>query len=395
MTFPLAGVRVVSLEQAVGGPLCTRHLADLGADVIKIERPGEGDLARYYDSVVHGESAYFVWLNRGKRSAALDLKTETDRATLDDLLDTTDVLVSNLGPGAADRLGLGWTSVHERWPRLVTCAISGYGADGPYRDRKAFDLLIQGESGLLEVQGTADAPVKSTIPIADVAAGVYALSSILAALYERERSGLGRFIDISMLDCVAEWMVVPAYYQRYTGQPPARSGARHNTLVPYGPYRVADGLAVNLAIQTEAQWDRLCRQVLERPDLAEDSRYRTSELRVRNRSVLEPLIESLLANQTRTNVEARLQAADVPFGSLNTVADLLNHAQLEARNRWFSVDTPSGPALALEHPLNIAGLPRQLGPVPALGASTEELRRSVSGKEPAEDRSAASEAPTS
>ena len=320
------------------------------------------------------------WGRGGKGRAALDLKLEADRATLDGLLESTDVLVSNLGPGAADRRGLGWTSVHERWPRLISCAISGYGADGPYRDRKAFDLLIQGESGLLEVQGTPDTPVKSTIPIADVAAGVYALSSILAALYERERTSLGRFIDISMLDCVAEWMMVPAYYQRYGGKPPARSGARHNTLVPYGPYRVADGQAVNLAIQTQAQWDRLCRQVLERPELVEDPRYQTSELRVRNRSVLEPLIESLFAGQTRADVEARLQAADVPFGSLNTVADLLDHPQLAARDRWFSVDTPSGPALALEHPLNIAGLPRQLGPVPALGASTDELRRSVSGK---------------
>ena len=375
MSFPLAGVRVVSLEQAVGGPLCTRHLADLGADVIKVERPGEGDLARYYDSVVHGESSYFVWLNRGKRSAALDLRLDEDRVAFDQLLGTADVLVHNLGPGAVERLGLGWSTLHERWPRLVSCGISGYGSDGPYRDRKAFDLLIQGESGLLDVTGTPETRVKSTIPVADVAAGLYALSSILAALFARQETGLGSCIDVSMLDCLAEWMMVPAYHQRYAGAAPARSGARHNTLVPYGPYEVGDGKAVNFAIQTQAQWARFCVQVLDRPDLANDPRFSSNELRARNRAVLEPLVESLLADKTRPQVEALLEAADVPFGSLNSVDDLLHHPQLVARDRWFSVDTPSGPALALDPPFNISGLPRQQGPVPALGGSTEEIRQ--------------------
>lgn len=374
MTFPLSGVVVVSLEQAVGGPLCTRHLADLGADVIKVERPGEGDLARHYDSVVNGESSYFVWLNRGKRSAALDLNIVDDRAVFDRLLARADVFVHNLGPGAVERLGFGWGAVHERWPRLISCAISGYGAEGPYRDRKAFDLLIQGESGLLDVTGTPETRVKSTIPVADVAAGLYALSAILVALLDRERTGLGRFIDISMLDCLAEWMMVPALHQRYTGAAPARSGARHNTLVPYGPYQVGDGSSVNLAIQTHAQWERFCRHVLERPELVEDPRFATAELRAHNRAVLEPLVESLLADKTRFEVEARLEKADVPFGSLNTVEDLLNHPQLAARDRWFQVDTPSGPALALDHPLNLSGLPRRLDPVPGLGSSTDEVR---------------------
>ena len=377
MSFPLAGVRVVSLEQAVGGPLCTRHLADLGADVIKVERPGEGDLARHYDSVVNGESSYFVWLNRGKRSAAFDLRLNADRADFEALLGTADVFVHNLGPGAVDRLGFGWTSLRERWPGLISCAISGYGVDGPYRDRKAFDLLIQGESGLLDVTGTPDTRVKSTIPVADVAAGLYALASILAALFERQQTSVGRFIDISMLDCLAEWMMVPAYFQRYAGAPPPRTGARHNTLVPYGPYEVGDGKTVNFSIQTEAQWQRFCDQVLDRPDLATDPRFNSNELRASNRSELEPAVEALLANKTRTEVEARLQEADVPFGSLNSVEDLLNHPQLAARDRWFYVDTPSGPALALDPPFNIAGLPRRLDAVPSLGASTDEIRAMV------------------
>lgn len=379
MTFPLAGVRVVSLEQAVGGPLCTRHLADLGADVIKVERPGDGDLARRYDSVVNGESSYFVWLNRGKRSVALDLQSEADRSTFEALLARADVFVHNLGPGAVDRLGFGWGPLHERWPGLISCGISGYGADGPYRDRKAFDLLIQGESGLLDVTGTPDERVKSTIPVADVAAGLYALSSILAALYDRKMTNLGRLIDVSMLDSLAEWMMVPALYQRYAGAAPARSGARHNTLVPYGPYQVGDGKAVNFAIQTQAQWERLCARVLRRPDLATDPRFTSSELRAKNRAVLEPLIESLLADRTRLEVEAHLEAADVPFGSLNSVEDLLNHPQLAARDRWFSVETPSGPALALDAPFNLSGLPRRLDPVPPLGGSTEEIRRELRG----------------
>ncbi len=377
MSLPLAGLHVVALEQAVSAPLCTRHLADLGADVVKIERPGGGDFARHYDSVVQGQSAYFVWLNRGKRSVVLDLKDPADRAVLDTLLARADVFVHNLGPGAVDRLGLGWDALHPRWPRLIWCAISGYGLDGPYRDRKAFDLLLQGESGIMAVTGTPDQSAKVGISIADISAGMYAFSAILAALYERQRTGEGRLIDVSMLECLAEWMMAPAYHQLYGGKAPERTGTRHNMIVPYGPYRVGDGSQVNLAVQTEGQWERLCAIVLRRPDLAADPRFRTNELRVRNRATLEPLIEAALAGDTRASVQARLDAADVPHGALNDLADLLAHAQLAARGRWLEVDTPSGPIRALAHPLNLAGLPRPASAVPGLGEHTDEVRREL------------------
>ncbi len=377
MSLPLAGLRVVALEQAVSAPLCTRHLADLGADVVKVERPDGGDFARRYDSVARGQSAYFVWLNRGKRSVVLDLKDSAERSMLDALLARADVFVHNLGPGAVDRLGLGWGTLHERWPRLIWCAISGYGIDGPYRDRKAFDLLLQGESGIIAVTGTPDQPAKVGISIADISAGMYAFSAILAALYERERTGEGRLIDVSMLECLAEWMMAPAYHQLYGGKAPERAGMRHNMIVPYGPYRVGDGSWVNLAVQTEGQWERLCAIVLRRPDLAADPRFRTNELRVRNRDLLEPLIEAALAEDTRRSVQERLDAADVPHGALNDLADLLAHPQLAARGRWLEVDSPSGPIRALAHPLNLAGLPRPAGAVPGLGEHTDEVRREL------------------
>jgi crotonobetainyl-CoA:carnitine CoA-transferase CaiB-like acyl-CoA transferase len=269
--LPLEDIRVVALEQAVAAPLCTRHLADLGADVVKIERPGGGDLARRYDSIVKGQSTYFVWLNRNKRSIALDLAKPEDRDVCIALLARADVFVHNLGPGAVDRLGLGWETLHARWPRLISCAISGYGSEGPYRDRKAYDLLIQAETAVTDVTGTAGSPAKVGISIADIGAGLYACTSILAALRLRDADGEGRRIDVSLFDCLAEWMTVPAYHQIYDGKPPPRSGVRHATIVPYGPYRCADG-EVMLAVQNEGQWDRLCRNVLRRPALAEDPR---------------------------------------------------------------------------------------------------------------------------
>ncbi len=375
--LPLAGVRVVALEQAVAAPLCTRHLADLGADVVKVERPDGGDFARRYDSLVRGQSAYFVWLNRGKRSVALDLWAEDDRALLDALLDRADVFVHNLGPGAIDRLGLGADACRARWPRLVWCALSGYGADGPFRERKAFDLLLQGESAVMAVTGTPDEPVKVGISIADIGGGMYAFSAILAALYERERTGAGTAIDVSLLECLAEWMTAPAYVQLYGGREPERTGMRHNMIVPYGPYRAAGGARVNLAVQNEAQWRRLCETVLGRPDLAGDPRYATNELRVQNRATLEPLVEEILASFDRDEVLRRLEAADVPYGELRSVADLVAHPQLAARGRWAEVETPAGPVRALLHPMNLEGLPRPRGAVPALGEHTEAVRREI------------------
>jgi crotonobetainyl-CoA:carnitine CoA-transferase CaiB-like acyl-CoA transferase len=377
MSWPLAGIRVVALEQAVAAPLCTRHLADLGADVVKVERPDGGDFARHYDSVVQGQSAYFVWLNRGKRSAALNVKDTADRALLDALLARADVFVHNLGPGAVERLDLGWETVHARWPRLISCAISGYGPDGPYRERKAFDLLLQGESGVISITGTPEAPAKPGISISDICAGMYAFSAVLAALYAREHNGGGTLIEISMLECLAEWMMTPVYHQLYGGAPPPRTGMRHNLIVPYGPYRTGDGGWVNLAVQNEGQWRRLCAVVLRRPALADDPRFCSNELRVQHRAALEPLIEEILSADTRAAALARLDEADVPYGALNEVADLIAHPQLAARDRWFDVPSPAGPIRAFTPPFNLRGLPRPTGGVPTLGEHTAALRREL------------------
>lgn len=371
--LPLEGIRVVALEQVVTGPLCTRHLADLGADVVKIERREGGDLARRYDTVVKGQSAYFVWLNRGKRSIALDVTQPADRATLDALLDRADVFVHNLGPGAVDRLGLGWEAVHARWPRLISCSISGYGADGPYRDRKAYDLLIQAEAGVIDVTGTEDAPAKVGISIADIAGAMYACTSIFAALRLRDADGAGRRIDISLFDCLAEWMMTPVYHQMYGGQAPARTGTRHATIVPYGPYRCADG-EVMLAVQNEGQWLRLCADVLGRPELLRDPRFATNEGRVRDRAALETLIEDALRPLSRRTAEERLAAADVPSGARSTVADVVAHPQLVGRERWQPVATPGGEVRGLVPPFNIGGVWSPMGAVPALDEHGAAIR---------------------
>lgn len=370
---PLAGLRVIALEHAVAAPLCTRHLADLGADVVKVENPAGGDLARGYDSVVDGQSAYFVWANHGKRSVALDLKTDAGRETLGRLLDGADVFVHNLGPGAVDRLGFAADSLAARCPRLVNCAITGYGDDGPLRDRKAFDLLVQGEAGLLSVTGTPDAPAKVGISVADMCAAMYALSSILAALRDRDRTGHGQPIGVTMLDCLAEWMMAPAYHQMYTGTQPSRAGARHNMMVPYGVYRVGDQGYVNFAVQTGAQWRAFCAGVLDDAELADDARFRTNELRVRNRVELEALIEDRFAGHDVTEVIDRLTAAGVPTGAVNDLHGLVEHPQLTARGRWQEAESPSGPIRVLRAPFALRGLPRTGRGVPALGEHTDEV----------------------
>ncbi len=360
-------------EHAVAAPLATRHLADLGADVVKVERPGRGDFARDYDSAVNGLSAHFVWLNRGKRSIVLDLKQPADRHAFDVLLDRADVFVHNQGPRAAERLGCTYADLQPRNPRLIWCGISGYGPDGPHRDRKAYDLLLQGEAGVMALTGTPDEPAKAGISVADIASGVYAFSSILAALYQRQSTGLGAEIQISMLESLVEWVMPAAYVAAYTGRAPARAGSRHGFIVPYGGYRVGDGSSINLAVQNEGQWQRLCEIVLRRPDLANDPRFATNELRLANRTELEPLLESLLADDTRASAEARLTQADVPFGTVNEMEDVLRHPQLEARGRWFDIRSAVGDLRALHHPMNIAGLPRPAGAVPKLGEHTAEV----------------------
>jgi itaconate CoA-transferase len=374
--LPLAGLRVVAVEQAVAAPLCTRHLADLGADVVKVEPP-DGDFARSYDTVARGQSAHFVWLARGKRSIALDLHQIADRDILTALLARADVFVHNLVPGAVDRMGFGWETVHRRWPRLISCAISGYGQNGPYRSRKAFDLLLQGEAGVLAVTGTEEAQAKVGIPIADISAGMYALTAILIALRERDRTGKGTFLDISMLECLTEWMGPFIYHQLYVGRTPARSGMRHSTIVPYGPFRLADGSLVNLAVQNQGQWERLCNGVLGRAELITDPRFRRNEDRLRERQALERLISDLLAKQHPEEVRRHLADADVPFGDVNDVGALVAHPQLESRGRWMDVRSPGGILRAAAHPINLAGLRQRQGAVPSLDEHGDEIRLEV------------------
>ncbi len=349
----------------MAAPLCTRHLADLGARVTKIERPG-GDFARSYDSVVLGLSAYFVWLNHGKASVALDLSRPNDRLAFEGLLGDADVFVHNLSPGAVDRLGYAWDRVHKTWPRLVVCAISGFGSDGPYRERKAFDLILQGESGLLLSTGSEAEPARVGISIADISAGMYGLSSVLACLYERGERGEGRLIDISILDCLAEWMSVPAYYELYAGAAPSRSGLHHSTIAPYGPYLTGDGDSVIVAVQNDDQWDRFCRLVLRASDLARDLRFTTNPDRVAHRRELDELIDAVLGATTTEAVERALAEADIPFGSLNSVRDMIDHPQLAARHRWTDAETSSGPVRTLVPPFNIVGFTPRPGRVPDL-----------------------------
>jgi crotonobetainyl-CoA:carnitine CoA-transferase CaiB-like acyl-CoA transferase len=373
MSLPLAGIRVVAWEQAVAAPLASRHLADLGADVVKVERPDGGDFARAYDSAVNGLSAHFVWLNRGKRSVVLNLKDERERLAFDLLVERADVFLHNQGPGVAARNGYAYEQLRKRNPGLVWCAISGYGPDGPHRDRKAYDMLLQGEAGVIALTGTPETPAKVGISVADIASGMYAFSSILAALYQRQSTGEGAEITISMLEALAEWVMPATYVTLYTGTAPARTGARHNFIVPYGAYAVGDGGTVNLAVQNDGQWRRLCSIALRRPELADDPRFATNERRLANRDVLEPLVEAAFADRSRTQVEASLAEADVPFGSVNTLEQVIEHGQLTARERWFDVPSPVGPLRALHHPFNIGGLARPAGAVPALGEHTDQV----------------------
>ncbi|HEX3876975.1 MAG TPA: CaiB/BaiF CoA-transferase family protein [Bryobacteraceae bacterium] len=371
-TLPFSGLRVVALEQAVAAPFCSRQLADLGADVVKIERPDGGDFARSYDSAVNGLSAYFVWLNRGKRSVALDIKSERGREACAKLLDRADVFLHNLVPGAVERLGLGYEELSTRNPRLIWCGISGYGPDGPYRDKKAYDLLVQAESGVVSLTGTPDAPAKVGVSIADITSGFYAYSSILAALFARERTGIGDRIDISMLECLTEWMMPPMYVWMGTGDAPPRNGLRHNMIAPYGAYPCSDGVIL-FGIQNQREWQRLCPDVLGLPNLATDSRFAINADRVRNYRELDATIESRLSTIPRAEVLSRLEAVGIPNASLNSTADAANHPQLAARHRWTTVDSSAGPLRALFPPHNLQNAPSAMGRVPELGEHTREV----------------------
>jgi itaconate CoA-transferase len=375
--LPLHGVTVVTCEQAVAAPLATRHLADLGARVIKIERPGSGDFARGYDETVHGMSSHFVWLNRSKESIALDLKAPADIATVFRLLERADVFVQNFAPGAAERLGLGAAALRVRFPRLVTCSISGYGSSGPYRDAKAYDLLIQSEAGLVSVTGTADAPAKSGIPAADIGAGMYAFSGILAALYEREHTGEGTDLEVSLFDSLVEWMGYPLYYADYGGTPPARAGTDHAAIAPYGTFAAGDGTEVVLAIQNEREWAQFCTQVLERPELAGDARFDTGARRVANRPALHAEIDAVFDRLTGEQVARRLQAARVAHARRRELAEVLDHPQLAARDRWTEVDSPVGPLRAVLPPITLPGRRPRMDRIPALGEQTEQILREL------------------
>ncbi|MGA8149955.1 MAG: CaiB/BaiF CoA-transferase family protein [Terriglobales bacterium] len=369
--LPLTGIRVLALEQAAAAPFCSRQLADMGAEVIKVERPDGGDFARQYDGALNGLSAYFAWLNRGKRSIVLDLKQPPDHEVFAKLLARADVFIHNLAPGALDRLGFGYERLAEIHPRLIWCAISGYGPDGPYRDKKAYDMLVQAESGVISLTGTPETPSKVGISMADIASGLYGYSSILAALINRARTGKGERIEISMLECVAEWMMAPIYTWRGTGQAPARAGARHNMIVPYGAYNCADGV-VFFSVQNAREWRRFCDVILA-PSLAGDERFATNEKRLRNRVELEKLIEERLSLLKRSEVLRLLDQASIANSQMNDVAGAVNHPQLAARHRWVEVDSPVGTIPALIPPHNLEHAPARMAAVPALGEHTQEI----------------------
>ena len=364
---PLDGTTVVSLEHAVAAPFCTRQLADLGARVIKVERPGSGDFARGYDQRVQGQSSHFTWINRSKQSLALDLKQDAAMQALLQLLEGADVLVQNLAPGAAARMGLSYAALRERFPRLIVCDISGYGADGPYRDKKAYDLLIQSEAGFLSVTGTPEVPSKAGISVADIAAGMYAYPNILSALLLRGRTGEGSHIDVSMLEALGEWMGYPMYYAFDGAPPPPRTGASHASIYPYGPFEAGDGGTVMLGLQNEREWKLFCEQVLLQPALATDARFDSNARRNANREELRALILGVFNALDAAQVVQRLDAAGIANARVNDMAGLWSHPQLAARQRWRSVDTPAGPVQALLPPGANSAFDYRMEAVPAVG----------------------------
>ncbi|MDP9917107.1 crotonobetainyl-CoA:carnitine CoA-transferase CaiB-like acyl-CoA transferase [Variovorax boronicumulans] len=377
MTRPLDGITVISLEHAIAAPFCTRQLADLGARVIKVERPGGGDFARAYDERVNGEASHFVWVNRSKESLTLDLKQPAALAVLQELVAGADVLVQNLAPGAAARMGLGAQVLQEKHPALIVCDISGYGEDGPYRDKKAYDLLIQSEAGFLSVTGTPDDPCKSGNSIADIAAGMYAYTGILAALMQRGKTGKGSHIDVSMLESLAEWMGYPMYYAYDGAPPPPRSAASHATIYPYGPFPAGDGGTVMLGLQNEREWRAFCDKVLLRPELATDPRFDSNARRNEHREALRTLIVDTFGALSAAQVLARLDTAQIANARMNDMAGLWAHPQLQARERWRQVGSPAGEIPALLPAGRQSAFDYRMDPVPAVGQHTDAILRSL------------------
>lgn len=370
---PLDGITVVALEHAIAAPFCTRQLADLGARVIKIERPGSGDFARGYDGRVKGMASHFVWTNRSKESLTLDVKHAEAPTILARLLQQTDILVQNLAPGAAARLGLSFEALREKYPRLIVCDISGYGDSGPYRDKKAYDLLIQSESGFLSITGTPDDPSKAGCSIADISAGMYAYSNILAALIQRGKTGAGSRVEVSLLETMAEWMSYPLYYAFDGASPPPRSGAAHATIYPYGPFTAGDGKVVMLGLQNEREWAIFCEKVLLQPELVTDPRYASNTKRTAARAELKALVEQAFAAMSAEQVVARLDDVGIANARVNDMHDLWQHEQLRARRRWVEVDSPAGSLPALLPPGLPSDVVARMDAVPALGQHTRSI----------------------
>jgi itaconate CoA-transferase len=377
VTRPLDGITVVALEQAVAAPFATRQLADLGARVIKIERPGVGDFARDYDQTVKGLSAYFVWLNRSKESLTLDVKHPQSVEILARLIANADVFIQNLAPGAAGRLGLDATTLLAKHPRLIVCDVSGYGDSGPYAHKKAYDLLIQSEAGVLSVTGTPDTQAKVGISIVDISAGMYAYSGVLTALYQREKTGKGTRVDVTMFESLAEWMSHPLNYTHFGGKAPQRSGPDHATIVPYGRFKCGDGAYVMLGIQNEREWAKFCAGVLDMADLATDDKYNNNTKRTARRAEVVALIENVFARMKAAEVVAKLDAADIANARINTPQEVWDHPQLKARNRWREVGSPAGPLPVLLPPVTMPEFEARLDPVPAVGEHTASILASI------------------
>jgi itaconate CoA-transferase len=371
----LDGITVIALEHAVAAPFATRQLADLGARVIKIERPEVGDFARHYDETVNGMSSHFVWLNRSKESLTLNLKHARAAEILERLLERADILIQNLAPGATRRIGLGADSVRPKYPRLIVCDLSGYGENGPYASKKAYDLLVQAEAGVLSVTGTDDTPSKVGIAVADIATGMYAYAGILTALYQREKSGKGTCIEVTMFEALAEWMGYPLYYTHFGGAAPARTGPDHAAIVPYGCYQTGDGKSIMLGLQNDREWAVFCEKVLLEPELAQDRRYNSNSRRVARRSEMDALIAKVFSTLATEQVIERLDAAGIANGRMNSPDEVWEHPQLQARDRWREMNSPVGPLATLLPPLTMPDFEPRIDPVPALGEHTDRILR--------------------
>ena len=377
MTRPLDGITVVSLEHAIAAPFCTRQLADLGARVIKVERPGVGDFARAYDQRVRGQASHFVWTNRSKESLTLDLKHPDALAVLMTLLSTADVLVQNLAPGATARMGLGYETLSAAFPSLIVCDISGYGDNGPYRDKKAYDLLIQSEAGLLSITGTPDEPSKAGNSMADIAAGMYAYTGVLAALLQRGKTGKGSHIDVSMLEALSEWMGYPLYYAFEGASPPPRTAASHASIYPYGPFQAGDGGTVMLGLQNEREWKVFCEVVLQNAALTTDPLFDSNGQRNENREPLKAIILAAFGQLTTAQVVERLDLAQIANARMNSMAEVWAHPQLKARERWQNVGSPVGDIPALLPPGRNSSFDYRMDAVPAVGEHTDAILRAL------------------